>query len=345
MQARFVTRIFDFKFPAGTSRGILHQKTSSFILLSDGDKTGIGECSVIPGLSLDPDITYQRKMQEVCDKINAGQDPDSIHLHYYPSIAFGLEMALVDLRAGGNRILFKSDFTDGVKGIPINGLIWMGDKSFMEKQIKVKVWEGYHCLKLKVGAIDFDVELSLLKHLRSQFSPGELEIRLDANGAFSTDDAMRKLDMLSKFSIHSIEQPVQPGQLREMAVICRNSPIPVVLDEELIGFDPDDASALLHEVCPAYIILKPSLLGGFGIASKWIDAANEADTGWWVTSALESNVGLNAIAQWAYTLENPMPHGLGTGQLYNNNIPSLLEIKDAMLWHKKGVVDDLGSLS
>ena len=332
MQAVCETLHFDFKFPAGTSRGVLHQKTSTMIYLHQDGKTGVGECSTIPGLSPDPEENYIGKIQEICNLINNGALSDNVNVQGFPSIMFGLETALHDLKSGGKGILFPSDFTRGKAGIPINGLIWMGEKAFMQEQIQSKLEAGYRCLKMKVGALDFETELQILQDIRARFAPEELEIRVDANGAFTPQDAMKKIDRLSAFCIHSIEQPIKPGQLKVMEALCRNSSIPVALDEELIGFNPDNAISLISDIKPAYIILKPSLLGGFKIAQKWIDAAESNQTGWWVTSALESNIGLNAIAQWTYTLNNPLPQGLGTGQLYRNNIPSPLEIRGAELW-------------
>lgn len=335
MQAGFETYHFDFKFPAGTSRGVLLQKTSTMLYLNSDGITGTGECSTIPGLSPDPENDYISKIKSVCDAVNRGISPEDIDLQDFPSIAFGLEMALLDLKNGGEKIFFPSAFTQGKAGIPINGLIWMGEKTFMQEQIQSKLNAGFRCLKMKVGALDFETELQILQDIRARFTPDELEIRVDANGAFSPDEALRKTERLAAFSIHSIEQPVKQGQANVMEAICRNSPIPVALDEELIGINPDDAGSLIKYIKPAYIILKPSLLGGFKVAQKWINAAEINQTGWWVTSALESNIGLNAIAQWTYTLKNPMPQGLGTGQLYKNNIPSPLEIRGAELWHGK----------
>lgn len=333
MHAQYFTRTFNFRFPAGTSRGVLYSKTSSFLLLKNTGVIGLGECSTIPGLSPDPEELYLPKLEEVCRKLNAGILPEDIDLNAFPSIRFGLETALTDLRNGGLRILFPSDFTEGKQGIPINGLIWMGAKDFMNEQINRKLTEGYRCLKMKVGALDFGTEVQMLKDIRAKFGADELEIRLDANGAFLPENALSCLETLSGYHIHSVEQPVKPGQYESLQQICRNSPIPVALDEELISYPPEKAKELLREIKPAYIILKPSLLGGFTVSKQWIDAAMETGAGWWVTSALESNVGLNAIAQWAFTLHNPLPQGLGTGQLYHNNILSPLVIKNSSLWY------------
>jgi len=301
--------------------------------LEENGFTGIGECSTIPGLSIDPEDSYTAKLDEVCSQLNEGVLPKAIDLQQYPSIAFGLETAMLDLNARGSKILFPSEFTLGNVGIPINGLVWMGDKAFMQKQILEKISASYHCIKLKVGALDFETELEIIKNIRHKFSADEIEIRLDANGGFSSDDALRKLEQLAEFQIHSIEQPIRQGQFEAMAQLCRNSPIPIVLDEELIGVQPADKAQLIEQIKPAYIILKPSLIGGFGQSEEWIQIAEKYGVKWWITSALESNIGLNAIAQWTYTLKSPLPQGLGTGQLYHNNINSPLEIRNAKLFY------------
>jgi o-succinylbenzoate synthase len=333
MQARYFSLTLDFKFPAGTSRGILLHKQSWFIELSGDSRNGTGECSTIPGISPDPQKGYPEKLTEVCKQLNDGKPIEQIDLRAYPSIQFGLETALLDYYGDEEHLLFPSAFTQGKAGIPINGLIWMGDSHFMNQQISQKLDEGYRCLKMKVGALNFDTEVQLLKAIRNQFSPEELELRLDANGAFSADEAMYKLETLSQYHIHSIEQPIAPHQQEVMQQLCRLSPIAVALDEELIAHPASKEEELLKTLQPSYIILKPSLLGGFQQTQIWIEAANKVGIGWWVTSALESNIGLNAIAQWTYTLNNPMPQGLGTGQLYHNNIPSPLQIKKSALWY------------
>lgn len=323
-----------FKFPAGTSRGVLLHKPSSFLILEKDGFTGIGECSTIPGLSIDPDETYSEKLDELCRLLNEGYDPSGINLDDFPSIAFGLETALLDLDAKGSKNLFPSAFTQGKAGIPINGLVWMGDKDFMQKQIREKITAGYRCIKLKVGAIDFETELEIISGIRQQFSPDDMEIRLDANGGFSPENALERLNKLSNFQIHSIEQPIKPRQFETMAELCRQSPIPIVLDEELIGVKPEDKKFILEKIKPAYIILKPSLIGGFRQSEEWIQLAGKQNINWWITSALEANIGLNAIAQWTFTLNSQLPQGLGTGQLYHNNIPSPLEIENAKLFYR-----------
>jgi len=344
MFARHTTLNLQFKFPAGTSRGVLLHKPSSFLLLEKDGFRGIGECSTIPNLSIDPVETYSEKLEEVCRLLNEGVDPDSIDLSLFTSIAFGLETALLDLKAKGSKCLFPSAFTQGETGIPINGLVWMGDKDFMQKQIREKIAAGYHCIKLKVGALDFETELEIISGIRQQFSPEDIELRLDANGGFTSTDALEKLEKLAAFHIHSIEQPIKQKQFEAMAELCKQSPIPIVLDEELIGVKPADKEFILEKIKPAYIILKPSLVGGFRQSEEWIRLAEKHNIAWWITSALEANIGLNAIAQWTYTLNSHLPQGLGTGQLYHNNIPSPLTIENARLFYKPGVDWDLNSL-
>jgi o-succinylbenzoate synthase len=320
-----------FKRPGGTSRGVLSTKDSWFIKVWHGegsDIVGIGECSIINGLSPDPVERLEEKLKELVSNINNYFEVD---LSEFPSISFGLETALLDLASGGKRILFPSSFTNGEKSIPINGLIWMGAFDFMRQQIIEKLEAGFDCIKLKIGAIDFKQELQLLKMIRKDFSENELELRVDANGAFKPEEALEKLKQLSDYRIHSIEQPIRQNQWQEMAALCEQSPIDIALDEELIGLDDAMIPEMLDAVQPQYIILKPSLVGGFKRSEYFISEAEKRNIGWWVTSALESNIGLNAIAQWTATLNNTMPQGLGTGQLFTNNIDSPLEIINANL--------------
>lgn len=324
----------EFKRPAGTSRGVLTTKNSWIIRLWDEahpEIKGTGEASIIESLSPDWSNEYPNKIQEIVDQIDEIQASD---LADYPSIQFGVEAALLDLKNGGDQLYYPSDFTDKNEGIRINGLIWMGDEAFMAEQIDQKLKEGFSCLKLKIGAIDFDTELQLLEKIRKRYSSGTLELRVDANGAFSPENAIQKLDQLSKFDLHSIEQPIKQGQIQAMHELCKKTPLPIALDEELIGIKFKSAkSALLREIQPQYIILKPSLVGGFEASDEWISLAEEEEIGWWITSALESNVGLNAIAQYTATKNNPMPQGLGTGQLFENNISSTLGIQGERLYH------------
>ncbi len=346
--AHFKKHTLHFKEPGGTSRGVLVSKDSWILIvgLEDDPLTfGIGECSIIRGLSIDDRPDFEGKLQQVCDDINNWQYWLEEGLFEYPSIRFGLEMAIADIAEGGNKILFPSRFTEGKEGIPINGLVWMGDYSTMRKRIIEKIESGFDCIKLKVGAINFDDEIKLLKLIRTDFSDSDIELRLDANGAFPANEALEKLILLSQFNIHSIEQPIKQNQWEAMHNLCRKSPIPIALDEELIGLtDPEDIRRMLEDIIPHYIILKPGLLGGFGQSSAFIREAENNNIGWWVTSALEGNIGLNAIAQWTYTLENPMPQGLGTGKLFVNNIPSPLNIVDAKLYHNPNEDWNLNSI-
>jgi len=336
LSSRFKPYALQFKFAAVTSRGIMREKKGYFLILEDKGCTGIGECSLIPGLSIDPLTGFADKLQEVCKLLNDGAEARDIDLSDFPSIAFALETALLDLENQGSKKLFPGAFVDGMAGIPVNGLVWMGEKAFVEKQIREKIDLGYRCIKLKVGSFDFDTELEILAGIRELKTPEEMEIRLDANGAFTFKEAIGKLRQLSVFDIHSIEQPIKEGQWDQMAFICGNSPIPIALDEELIGIRTLEMKEdLLKSINPAYLVLKPGLLGGFVRSQEWINAAEKFLTGWWVTSALESNIGLNAIAQWTSSLKTIMPQGLGTGQLFRNNISSPLVIEDTRLWYKK----------
>ena len=325
----------DFKRPSGTSRGILTKKEAWFVRIWDDSNPnirGIGECSIIRGLSPDDRINYEDKIKEVCENINRLETYFDTDLMEWPSIHFGFEMALKDLKNGGERLLFHSDFTDSKASIPINGLVWMGDKTYMQNQVQEKIDAGFNCIKLKIGAINFDEEIAILKSIREKFSSDQIEIRVDANGAFHPEEALNKLKTLAKLEIHSIEQPIRAGNWEAMAKLCKETPLPIALDEELIGvYKLEDKIKLIKQIQPQYIILKPSLVGGFKGSQEWIDIADKQNIPWWMTSALESNIGLNAIAQWAYTLNNPMPQGLGTGQLFTNNIESPLEVKNGLL--------------
>lgn len=320
-----------FKSPVLTSRGPMKVKNGYFLFICDGDKTGTGECSYIEGLSIDDLDSYADTLRLLCRYLETAGNELMPDLKRFPSIQFGLEMATMDFENGGRKILFESGFTNGKESIPINGLVWMGDKDFMLKQIQKKLDEGCSCIKIKIGAIDFDDEMLLLDFIRRTFQPDRLEIRLDANGAFRPAEVFTKLEALSKFHIHSIEQPVKAGQIEWMKKVCSASPIPVALDEELINPVEAGKDELLSFIRPQYIILKPSLLGGFKTCYEWIESAKANRIGWWATSALESNIGLNAIAQWVFVQKNSMVQGLGTGSLYTNNIPSPLYIKGGRL--------------
>ena len=328
MQADYKKYILKFKRPSGTSRGVLTTKETWFLKITEGDKIGFGECGILRSLSVDDRPDYEEKLQWVCNNINLGETMLWEELKEFPSIQIGVEMAFKSLNAKNPFKIFPSEFTKGKASIPINGLIWMGEKAFMKSQIQEKIETGFDCIKMKIGAIDFETELELLKYIRSEFSSEEIELRVDANGAFKPEEALEKLKRLSEFQLHSIEQPIKQGQRKEMAELCGETPLPIALDEELIGvFNVTKKKELLHTIKPQYIILKPSLIGGFKGTQEWIDLAEENNIGWWITSALESNVGLNAISQFTYTKNNKMPQGLGTGSLYTNNIQSPLEVE------------------
>jgi o-succinylbenzoate synthase len=332
IKATFHKCILEFKRPSGTSRGVLKTKETYFLILSDGQKQGIGECGLFRGLSADDKPGYEEKLQWVCENINRGLDFLLAEVAHFPSIQFGLEQAFLSLQSDDKFLLFPSDFTSGISPININGLIWMGDRDFMKSQIKQKIEVGFLCIKMKIGAIDFEEEINLLKFIRSQFSAKDIELRVDANGAFAPHEALEKLQRLSEFDLHSIEQPIKQGQWQEIASLCEKTPLPIALDEELIGvFSVTKKQELLQTIQPQYIILKPSLVGGFGGSEEWIQLSEKQNIGWWITSALESNIGLNAIAQWTHTLQSQMPQGLGTGSLFTNNFESPLEVKNGNL--------------
>ena len=336
MTYQIEVRLLHFKQPAGTSRGVYTTRKIWLVRLSDGEKQGIGECAPLPDLSCDAlsDEVYEQKLNGFCQDFCQTGEIDIEALRDYPSMLFGLETALLNLR-NGNR-LFDTPFSRGGEGIPINGLVWMGRYDEMLQRLEEKLEKGFRCIKLKIGAIDFEQELELVRRIRSRFSFHEVELRLDANGAFPYDEALYKLELLSQYAIHSIEQPIRQGQWAYMAELCRESPLPIALDEELIGVnDPEMKSHMLRIIKPRYIILKPSLHGGMMGCREWIQAAKEQGIGSWITSALESNIGLNAIAQFASEVYGPqisMPQGLGTGQLFTDNIPMPLKIRGDQLY-------------
>ena len=336
MKATYHKYILDFKRPSGTSRGVMTEKETWFIVLEQDGKKGIGECGILRGLSFDDRPDYEKKLQWTCDNIHLGKDQLWEALLEFPSIQFGVEMAFRSLESENPFFLFPSDFTNGTKSILINGLVWMGEEAFMKQQIEEKLAQGFTCIKLKIGAIDFDKELQLLRFLREHFTPEEVEIRVDANGAFDEYLALNKLFQLSEFKLHSIEQPIQKNNTDRMAELCKTTPFPIALDEELIGvFALAEKERLLEKIQPQYIILKPSFVGGFRGTQEWISLAEKHKIGWWITSALESNIGLNAIAQWTFLQHNLMPQGLGTGALYTNNFDCPLEVSGGQLWYKK----------
>ena len=374
MKINISERTFHFRQPAGTSRGVYTERKSWIIELADGERTGIGECAPLPGLSCDDIPDYEKTLRALCDKFEQEGQIDYNLMRPYPSMLFGLETALLSLLRSegvkecrssdntlasnpsslishpssnspsfggvrGGSILFNNAFSRGEQGIPINGLVWMGSYEEMMQRIEEKLSQGYRCIKLKIGAIDFDKELDMVRSIRERFSSKELQIRLDANGGFSYDEALYKMELLSQYAVHSIEQPIKAKQWAFMADLCRESPLPIALDEELIGVNmPEMKRHILNIIKPAYIVLKPSLHGGMHGCREWISIAREMGIGSWITSALESNIGLNAIAQFTadvYGDNITMAQGLGTGQLFTDNIDMPLEIRDNALWISK----------
>ncbi len=340
---QYCKNTFDFKFEAGTSRGVLTHRNSWFIKISalkNPSVYGLGEASPLEGLSIDSISDLENILQyyahqksiSIFDLKTKLSDTSFNHL---PSFQFALETAILDLENGGQKIIFPNHFIQREKGICINGLVWMGSKDSMITQVQEKINQGYQCIKLKVGAIDFEEEFNLLKYIRSCYSVEQITLRLDANGAWTKNEAIEKLNRLSALNIHSIEQPIKPNQRSYLKQLCMESPIKIALDEELIGLKTkEEKEKLLLETAPAYIILKPSLCGGFGACNEWIDLATNHKIEWWITSALESNIGLNAICQYTFgKITNDFPQGLGTGQLYHNNIDSPLEIRNGFIFY------------
>ena len=335
MKARIFHKQLHFKQPAGTSRGVYTTRNVWYIVLSDEQQPtyyGVCECAPLPALSCDDLPDHEQLLIQACHAFEQTGKIDYEALRPYPSILFGLETALAHYQARSLQ-LWHTPFSKGKEGIPINGLIWMGNFDEMYHRIEEKMQQGFRCIKLKIGAIDFDKELKLLAHIRRHFSPEQIELRVDANGAFSPQDALEKLKRLNEYQLHSIEQPIRAGQWEEMAKLCACTPFPIALDEELIGINERSQKIrLLETICPQYIILKPSLHGGINGSEEWIELAAERGIGSWVTSALESNIGLSAIAQWTATLMPTLPQGLGTGLLFTDNIDYPLHIEGDCLW-------------
>ncbi|AZQ61965.1 o-succinylbenzoate synthase [Flammeovirga pectinis] len=342
LQFNYQKRVLDFNFPAKTSRGAITSKNCFLISVYDINEPNIigwGECNTLRGLSIDHFDDYEERLQSVLEKINKlplsfATLSDFLDKEVYPSMFFALETALLDLSNGGQKQIYKNSFYEGIP-IPINGLVWMGDKAFMKQQIDEKLAKGFDCIKVKVGALNFEDELQLLKYIRSEYSPEEITLRVDANGAFAVNEAMEKLKRLSAYSLHSIEQPIWAGQWEEMAELCSKTPIPIALDEELIGVKKAKQQKLLETINPQYIILKPALVGGLEASNTWIELAEKQNIPWWMTSALEANIGLNAIAQFTANYIVDKPHGLGTGQLYHNNYDSPLTVSSGTLFYDK----------
>lgn len=324
--AEWASYRLDFKFLARTSRQAMTFKDTYLVRMparDGGDMPGYGECALFRGLSADDVPDYEQYLDRAC--------ATPTELPSMSSIIFGIESAMID---AGYVEQQSTPFLEGREGISINGLIWMGDKQLMRKRIDEKLDAGFKVLKLKIGGIDFENELQLLEYIRSRYSPEVLELRLDANGSFTPENALDRLNRLSDFSIHSLEQPIKAGQHEAMAQICSESPIDIALDEELIGVrSSDEITQLLDTIAPQYIILKPALCGGLSGADIWADEAERRGIGWWATSALESNIGLLAIARWLATRGITRPQGLGTGQLFHNNIPSGVELRGSSLFY------------
>tara|TARA_R110002072_G_scaffold302709_3_gene487521 strand:- start:14408 stop:15415 length:1008 start_codon:yes stop_codon:yes gene_type:complete len=331
IKAQFHKKTFHFKLPSGTSRGVLTEKHAWFIEIWKKDQPsiiGIGECSIIPGLSPDFETfeLYEQKLIDVCKNL-------SLDLQDWPSIKFGVECAMLNLKNGGGNLYFDNPFSRGQQKISINGLIWMGSKDFMQQQIEEKILLGFSVLKMKIGSIDFETELNILRTIRKKFSSAEITLRVDANGAFTAENALNKLQSLAKLDIHSVEQPIKAGQYKEMQKLCLDSPLKIALDEELIGVNElEEKIQLLDTIQPPFIILKPSLHGGISGCEEWIQLAEERKIEWWMTSALESNIGLNAICQFVGEYDNELPQGLGTGSLYTDNITSDLVVKRGQIY-------------
>ncbi len=331
-------KLLHFKQPAGTSRGVYTTRRIWLLTVEHDGRTAIGECAPLPQLSCDDIPDYEAVLRRFCDIIEATGSIPYDEMRNYPSMLFGVETALAQLsRTDG--LLYDTPFSHGEEGIPINGLVWMGTHDEMLCRLKEKLALGFRCVKLKIGAIDFAKELDLIQHIRKHFSREEVELRVDANGGFTPDVALERLQELVRYDIHSIEQPIMAQQWSEMAQLCQLSPLPIALDEELIGVNTtDEKIRLLDTIKPQYIILKPSLHGGVAGTREWIALANERSIGSWITSALESNIGLNAITQLAADIYGPkitMPQGLGTGMLFTDNIPMPLEIRNDCLWITK----------
>lgn len=338
MKVQIEKRIFHFKQPAGTSRGVYTTRTSWLLTITSPDqlgRKGVGECAPLPDLSCDAIPEYEKILRALCDAFEREEKINYDRMRPYPSMLFGLETALLSYENGSNT-LFDTPFARGEEGITINGLVWMGNYDEMLTRMEEKLNAGFKCIKLKIGAIDFDRELDLVKRIRERFSHKEVELRVDANGGFAFDEALYKLELLAQYAIHSIEQPIKARQWGNMAELCRESPLPIALDEELIGVNMKSMKEqMLNIIKPAYIVIKPSLHGGINGTREWIDIADDMGIGSWITSALESNVGLNAVAQLAadaYQGRKPMPQGLGTGQLFVDNIPMGLEIRGEKLF-------------
>ncbi len=352
LRLSYFQKVFHFNFKARTSRGAMHDKTSWFVRAEDDGQPGVsgfGECGPLPDLSIDYTPDFTAKLEDVINSVNRAAISTSDDKGLYaqippemPSVMFGVETAVRDLRNGGIRVVFENEFLQGLP-IPINGLIWMGEMDFMMDQINRKIAAGFTCIKIKVGGLDFERECDILGYIRKKYFRENITLRLDANGAFKPDDALGKLEEFSKFGIHSIEQPIRAG-LDEMEELCRKSPIPVALDEELIGLHSSQQRAdMLARIKPQFIVLKPTLHGGITGCEEWISMAESGRIGWWMTSALESSIGLNAICQFAAQFRPSVPQGLGTGSIYSDNFASPLTVLNGGIFHDQTLPWDLSS--
>lgn len=335
------SKLLHFLQPAGTSRGVYNTRLSFYLKLTSDeqpDVVGVGECATLPDLSCDamPPNEYERKLRTFCDEYERTGVIDYEAMRAYPSMLFGLETAVAQFNAKGSLNFFDTPFGRGEEGIPINGLVWMGTFEEMFERLEAKLKAGFRCIKIKIGAIDFDRELQLIRHIRSTFSRNNVELRVDANGGFTPEEALSRMEALVQYDIHSIEQPIKQHQWTEMARLCAATPLPIGLDEELIGVNERQKKIeLLDTIRPQYIVLKPSLHGGMAGTEEWIQLARERNIGSWITSALESNVGLNAIAQLTasiYGTNIRHAQGLGTGQLFADNIEMPLKVVGDKLW-------------
>lgn len=345
LKAKWSKHLLKFKFEAGTSRGVYTEKETYYLKIFDSETPevfGLGEIAPLQGLSIDHVPKLEEVIHNTCvtfDSLDLEIFPWNLNIilsqlidDAYPSVKFGFETALLDYMNGGKRIIFENDFSAGKRAIPINGLIWMGSKELMAQQVEDKLTNGFDTLKLKIGAINFEDELSILGAIREKYAANQISLRVDANGAFSPEEVEDKLVRLSTYELHSIEQPIKAGQTDTMAALSEKSPVPIALDEELIGISEYvHKMQLLKKVKPQYIILKPTLLGGLQHCREWIEIATRLQIGWWMTSALESNIGLNAIAQFSAEYKNALPQGLGTGALYHNNVDSPLIVENGRL--------------
>lgn len=338
MRLQFAPYILKFKEPAGTSRGVLTEKPTCYMRLfdeSDPSQYGVGEAAIFPGLSPEADERFFYKLMELQVNVRLGVSTD---LSHFPSLQSGFEQCLRDFTGGCRGIYYDTPFVRGNDSIEINGLIWMGSHEEMMERLEKKLAEGFRCIKLKIGAIDWKSEVDMIEAIRSRYDSTQVEIRVDANGAFTMDNALSRLKRLADLQVHSIEQPIKAGQPALMQFLCQVSPLPIALDEELIGkFTVEEKAATLDAIHPQYIVIKPTLTGGFSGAQEWIDLARERNIGWWITSSLESNIGLNAMAQWVASLNTTMPQGLGTGALFTNNLEAPIYLDGDRLKYNPGL--------